>query len=82
MSKKYIKKAVPLNTKCVSTSQNAFKNTFPLDGKIKLAVAGVSQIGKKKWFPLARKSVSTRRNTVILQKLDLPASTNGKKIFK
>ena len=41
-------KAFPLARKCVSTSQNAFKNTFPLDGKIKLAVAGVSEIGRKK----------------------------------
>ena len=52
---------------------------FPLDGKIKLAVAGVSQIGRKKWFPLARKSVSTSRNKVIFEKLNLPVSTNRKK---
>ena len=44
MFKKEIKRAFPLARKCVSTSQNAIKNTFPLDGKIKLAVAGVSQI--------------------------------------
>ena len=52
---------------------------FPLDGKIKLAVAGVSEIGRKKWFPLARKSVSTSRNQVTFQKLDLPVSTNERK---
>ena len=58
-----------------------FTNTFPLDGKIKLSVAGaVSGNGrKKKWFPLARKSVSTSRNNVIFQKLDIPVSTNRKK---
>ena len=38
------RKAFPLARKSVFTSQNAFKNTFPLGGKIKLAVAGVSQI--------------------------------------
>ena len=58
MSKKQIKKAFPPARICVSTSQNAFNNTFPLDGKIKVAVAGVSQTGRKKWFPLARNSVS------------------------
>ena len=45
---------------------------FPLDGKIKLSVAGVSKYGRKKWFPLARESVSTSRNQVIFQKLDFP----------
>ena len=50
------KKSVPLARKCVSTSQNAFKNALPLDGKIKLAMAGVSQIGRKKGFQ--EKSVS------------------------
>ena len=48
------KKVFPTARKCVCTSQNAFKNTFPLGGKIKLAVVGVSQIGRKIWFPLAR----------------------------
>ena len=33
---------------------------------------------EKKLFPLARKSVSTSRNKVIFQKLDLPVSTNRK----
>ena len=28
--------------------QNMFTNTFPLDGKIKLSVAGVSENGRKK----------------------------------
>ena len=36
-----------------------FKNTFPPNGKIKLAVAGLSENRRKKWSPLARKSVST-----------------------
>ena len=30
--------------------QDSFKNTFPLDGKIKLAVAGVSENGTKNGF--------------------------------
>ena len=42
------KKTFPLAKKSVSTDRNAFTNTLPLDGKIKLAVAGVSQIGRKK----------------------------------
>ena len=74
-----MKKAFQPPRKCVSPSQNAFKNTFPLDGKIKLAMTGVSQIRRKKWFPLARKSVSTSRNKVIFEKLDLPVSTNRKR---
>ena len=32
---------------------------FPLAGKIKLAVAGAPGNGRKKWFLIARKSVST-----------------------
>ena len=48
--------------------QDLFTNTFPLDGKIKLSVAGVSENGKKKrWFPLVRKAI---RNKGIFQKLD------------
>ena len=39
-----------------------FKYTFPLNEKIKLAVAGVSENGRKKLSPLARKPVSTNRN--------------------
>ena len=50
----------------VYTSQRTpfdlFANAFPLNGKISLSVAGVSENGRKKWFPLARKSVSTSRN--------------------
>ena len=41
--------------KSLSTNRNAFRNTFPLEGKIKLAVAGLSQ-NRKKRFPLARKN--------------------------
>ena len=48
MSKKYIKEAFPLPRKSLFTYRNAFKNTFPLNGKIKLAVAGVSQNRRKK----------------------------------
>ena len=42
---------------------NSFKNTFPLDAKTQPAVAGASKNGAKKWFPLARKSVFTSRNS-------------------
>ena len=83
MSEKQMKKVFPLARNSLSTSRNAFKNTFPLDGKIKLAVAGVClKMKEKKWFPLARKSVSTSRNKVIFQKLDLPVSTNRTKISR
>ena len=34
---------------------------------------------EKKWFPIARIWVSTGRNKVIFQKLELPVSTNRKK---
>ena len=44
-----------------------FKNMFPLHGKTKLAVAGVSQNGEKKWFLLVRKSDCNSRNKVIFQ---------------
>ena len=37
---------------------------------------------EKKWFPLARKSVSTSTNKVIFQKLDLSVSINRTKISK
>ena len=70
----------PLAKKSLST-RNAFKNTFPQDGKIKL-VAGVSQNGRKKCFPLAKKPVSTSKNKVIFQKLDLPVSANRTEISK
>ena len=48
-----------------------FTNTFPLDENTKLSVAKVSENGRKKWFPLARRSISTSRNKkVIFQILD------------
>ena len=52
--------------------QDLFANTSPLDEKMKLSVAGVTENGRRKWFPLARKSVSPSQNKVILQKLDFP----------
>ena len=58
--------------------QNSLKTTLPLDWKIKLAVAGVSQNGRYKWFPLTRKSVLSSRNQVIFQNLDFPVSTNNR----
>ena len=82
MSKKKIKKAFPLARKPLSTYSNAFKNAFSLNRKTKLAVAGVSQNDRKKWFPLATKSVSTSRNKVIFQKFDLPVYYELKRISK
>ena len=41
-----------------------------------LAVAGRHQNGRKKRFPIVRKSIALRRNKVIFQTLDLPVSTN------
>ena len=40
----------PLPRKSLFTNRNAFKNMFPLERKIKLAVAGVYQNGRKKGF--------------------------------
>ena len=59
--------------------QDSFKNTLPRDGKIKLAVAGLSEERRKKWFSSAKKSVFSSRNKVIFHKLDFPVSTNRKK---
>ena len=42
-----------------------FKNTFPLDRK-ELSLAEMSEKKNKKWFPLARKFVSTNRNAVLV----------------
>ena len=58
--------------------QNSLKTTFPLDRKIKLAVAGLSENGRYKWFPLARKPVPSSRNYVIFQKLDFSVFTNNR----
>ena len=52
--------------------QDLFTNMFSLVGKIKLSVAGVSENGRKKWFPLPRKIVSSSMNKVIFQKLNFP----------
>ena len=40
---------------------------FPLAGKIKLAVAGAPGNGRKKWFLIARKSVSTTGTKLFLK---------------
>ena len=55
MSKKEVKKVFPLARKSLFNNQNAFKNTFPLEGKIKLAVAGVYQNGRKKKVSTSQK---------------------------
>ena len=48
MSKQQTKNALLLARKSLSTNHCAFKTTFLLDEKIKLAVTGVSQIERKK----------------------------------
>ena len=55
MSEKQTKKVFPLARKSLSTNRNAFKNTFLLDGKIKLAIAGVSQNESKKMVSTSQK---------------------------
>ena len=42
------KKVLPLARKSLSTNRDALKNAFPLDRKIKLAVAGIYQNRRKK----------------------------------
>ena len=43
-------------------------------------VAGVSENRRKKWFPLARKSVSTSGNKVIFSKIEFPLAEKNVKI--
>ena len=57
--------------------QDLFTNTFPLDGKIRLLVAGVSENRKKKWFPLARKQFPLAGIRLFLKKW---ISTSRKKV--
>ena len=64
------------NQESASTNQNArlVYKYVPIRRKNKVS-SGRSSVWKwkkKKWFPLARKSVSTSRNKVIFQKLDFP----------
>ena len=47
--------------------KDLFKNAFPIDGK-KHSLAGVSEKIYKKWFVLARNSVSTTRNEAFVEK--------------
>ena len=63
ISKKNKKTRRPLarNPFPLTGKQDSFKNVFPLGRKIKLAVARASE-NTKKWFPPARKPVSTSRN--------------------
>ena len=68
-----------VSTRQVKTIKSIYKYVCTLDGKIQLAVAGVSQNGRKKWFPLARKSVSTCKNKVVFQKLDFQFPLTEKK---
>ena len=51
-------KAFPLARTSPSTKRNVFKNMFSPDGKIKLAVAGVSQNGRKKMVSTGQKMSS------------------------
>ena len=55
MSEKKIKKVFPPARKSLSTNRNASENTFALDGKIKLAVPGASQNGRKKMVSTSQK---------------------------
>ena len=48
-----------------------FANTFPLDAKINPSIAGVFENGRKNWFPLARKSVSTNQNEGLFVRINL-----------
>ena len=48
--KNRLKKVFPLARKSLSINRNTFQNTFPLDGKILLAVGGVYQNGRKNGF--------------------------------
>ena len=61
--------------------QDLFTNTFPLDGKIKLSVVGVCENGReKKWFGLAKISVSTNGNRLFFKTWISPmVSTRRKK---
>ena len=63
---------LPENQFPLARMNDLLKNKFTLDEK------ALTKNGKK-WFLLARKSVSTSRNKVIFQKLDLPVSANRKK---
>ena len=63
----------PLARKPLFTDRNAFKNTFPLDGKINLAVAELSQNGrKKKCCPLTRKSAPPAGIKFFFSKIESP----------
>ena len=55
------------NPSPIAGIKNSFKNTFPLDRK--KAFSGiVSEKTYKKWFVLARKSVSTTQNEIFVRK--------------
>ena len=58
----------PENPFPLTVMQYSLKNTFLLERKIKIAVAGESENGRKKGFPPARKSVSTTRNEAFVGK--------------
>ena len=60
MSEKYIKNGFdsPENLFPLTGMQDSFKNTFPLDGKIKLPVAGLSENGIKKMVSISQKIIS------------------------
>ena len=56
---------------------------FPLDGKIQVAeYQECIKMEEKKWFPLARRSVATSRNKVILQKIGSPGFHKQNKNLK
>ena len=53
----------PLNRKSAATGRNKgfAENIFPRDGKTASGGRVIEEIGTK-WFPLARKSISTSQN--------------------
>ena len=81
MSKTYIKNGFHSleNLFLLIGMKDLFKNTFPLNRKVKLAVAVVSDNGRKKWLPLARKSAFTSRNKVVFHKWYFLVFTSRKK---
>ena len=60
----------PLNRKSVATGGYKDSNIFPRDGKAASSIKDIWEIGTK-WFPLARKSVSTSQNKRFVVKINL-----------
>ena len=77
MSEKQIKQWLTIARESTLTNQNVgLVYMFPLSGRIKLSVTGVSENGRKKQFPLAIKKFPL---ACICQKMD---EKNQEKISK